>query len=185
MQSHHFMANIWRNSGNSGRLYFGGSSITADGECSHETKTHLILGRKVMTNLDNILKKQRHYLANKGPSSQGYGFSSSHVWMWKLDHKESWAPKNLCFWTVVLEKTHESPLDCKIKPINPKENQPWIFVGGIDAEVEVPLFWPPAAKIWLIGKDPDAGKDWRQKEKGTTEDETVGRHHWLSGQEFE
>ena len=104
---------------------------------------------------------------------------------WELDHKESWAPKNWCFWTVMLEKTLESPLDCKeVKPVNPKGNQPWIFIGRIDAEAEAPIFWPPDAKNWLLGKDPDAGKDLRQ-EKGMTEDEMVGWHHWLNGQEFE
>ena len=134
---------------------------------------------KAMTNLDGI-KKQRHHFANKGPYSQSYGFSSSHVWIWELYHKEGWMPKNWCFWTVVLEKTLESPLDCKkIKPVNHKGNQPWIFIGRIDAETEVPILWPPDAKSRLIGKDPDVGKDWRQ-EKGTTEDEMVGWHHWLN-----
>ena len=103
-------------------------------------------------------------------SSQGYGFSSSHVWMWELDYKESWALKNGCFWTVVLEKTLESPLDCKIKPVNPKENQSWIFIGRTDTEAEAAVLWPPDEKNRLIGKDPDAGKDWGQEEKGTTED---------------
>ena len=105
--------------------------------------------------------------------------------MWELDHKESWGPKNWCFWTVVLEKTLESPLDCKvIKPVNLKGNQSWIFIGRTDAEAETPVLWPPNAKSWLIGKDPDAGKDWRQ-EKRMTEDEMVGWHHWLVGHEFE
>ena len=113
------------------------------------------------------IKKQRHYFVNKGPSSQGYGFSSSHVWMWELDCKESWAPKNWCFWTVVLEKTLANP--CKeIQPVHPKGNQSWIFIGRIDAEAETPIFWPPDAKNWLIGKDLDAGKDWRWEEKGMT-----------------
>ena len=127
---------------------------------------------------------EQHYFGNKGPSSQSYGFSSSHVWMWELDHKESWAAKN-CFWTVVLEKTLESPLDCKIKPVNPKGNEPWIFIGRTDAEAETPIFWPPDSKNWFFGKDPDAGKDWRQEEKGTTEDEMVGWHHRLDGRKFE
>ena len=131
-------------------------------------------------------KKQRCYFANKGPSSQSYGFSSSHVWMWELNWKESWALKNWCFRTVVLEKTLESPLDCKeIKPQNPKRNQSWIFTGRTDAEAETPILWPPDVKNWLIGKDPDAGKDWRQEEKGMTEDEMVGWHHRLNGYEFE
>ena len=115
-----------------------------------------------------------------------YGFSSGHVGMWESDHKESWALKNWCFWTVVLEKTLESPLDCKeITPVHPKGNQPWIFIGRTDAEAETPILWPPDAKNWLIGKDPDAGKDWRQEEKGMTEDEMVGWHHRLNGHEFE
>ena len=130
------------------------------------------------------IKKQRHYFANKCLSSQSYGFSSSHVWMWELDYKESWAPKDWCFWTVVLEKTLESLLDCQeIQLVNPKENQPWIFIGRTDAEAEVPVLWPPVAKNWLIGKDSDAGKDWRGEEKGTTQDEMVGWHHQLNGHE--
>ena len=130
------------------------------------------------------IKKQRHYFANKGPSSQGYGFSSSLVWMWELDHIESWALKNWCFWTVVLEKTLERSLNCKeIKPVHPKGDQSWIFIGRTDAEV--PLFWPPDAKNRLIGKDPEDGQDWRQEVKGTTEDEMVGWHHRLDGHESE
>ena len=126
------------------------------------------------------IKKQRHHFVNKDLSSYSYGFPSSHVWMWELDHKESWALKNWCFWTVVLEKTLESPLDCKeIQPFHPKGNQLWIFIGRTDAEAEAPILWPLDAKNWFIGKDPDAGKDWRQ-EKGTTENEMVGGHHWLS-----
>ena len=132
------------------------------------------------------IKKQRHYFANKGPSSQSYGFSSSHVQMWELDYKESWVPKNWCFWTVVLKKTLESPLDCKeIQPVHPKGNQSWIFIGRTDAEAETPILWPPDAKNWLIWKDPDAGKDWRREEKGMTEDEMDGWHHWLNGHESE
>ena len=125
------------------------------------------------------------HTANKGPSSQSYGFSSSHVWMWKLNYTESWVPKNWCFWTVVLEKTLESPLDCKeIKPVHLKGNQYWIFTGRTDAETETPILWPPNVKNWLIGKDPDAEKNWRQ-EKGMTEDEMVGWHHRLYRHEFE
>ena len=132
------------------------------------------------------IKKQRHYLANKGPSSQCYGFSSSHVWMWELDYKEGWALKNWCFWTVVLEMGLESPTDCEtIQPVNPKGNQPWTFTERIDAEAETPILWLSDVKNWLTGKDPDAEKDWRQEEKGTTENEMVGWHHWLSGHEFE
>ena len=132
------------------------------------------------------IKKQRRYFANKGPSSQVYGFSSSHVWMWELDYKENWELKNWCFWTVVLEKTLEGRLDSKeIQPVHPKENQSWIFIGRTDAEDETPILWPPDAKKWLNGKDPDAEKDWRQEEKGMTEDEMVGWHHWLNGNKFE
>ena len=125
-------------------------------------------------------------MANKGPSSQSYGFSNSHVWMWETDHKEGWVLKNWCFQTVVLEETLGSRLDCKeIKPVNPKGNQPWIFSGRTDAEAEAPIFWPLGAKSQLTGKDPDAGKDWGQEEKGVTEVEIVGWHHWLNGHEFE
>ena len=142
-------------------------------------------GRKVMTNQDSILQSKRHYFVNKGPSRQGYGFSNSHVWMWELDYKESWAPKNWCFWTVVLKKTLGSPLDCKeIQPVHPKEDQSWVFIGRTDAEAETPILWPPHEKSWLIWKDPDAGKDWGQEEKGTTEDEMVGWHHRLNGHGF-
>ena len=166
-------------------IFFFDSKITADGDWSHEIKRHLLLGRKAITNLDSILKS-RDYFANKGLSSQSYGFSSSHVWMLGLDYKESWASKNWCFWTVVLEKTLESPLHFKeIKPVSPKGNQSWIFIGRTDAEAETPIRWPPDAKSWLIGKGPDAGKDWRQDEKGMTEDEMVGWHHRLDGHEFE
>ena len=130
------------------------------------------------------IKKQRHYFVNKGQSSQGYDFFSGHVWMWELDCEESWALKNWCFWTMVLEKTLESPLDFKeIKPVNPKGNQPWIFIGRTEAEALI--LWPPDAKSWLSRKNPDAGKDWRWEENGATEDEMVGWHHQLDGQEFE
>ena len=130
--------------------------------------------------------KQRHYFANKGPSSQSYGFFSSHVWVWELDYKENWALKDWCFWTVVLEKTLESPLDCKkIQPIHPEGNQSWIFIGRTDVEAETPILWLPDGKNWLTGKDPDAGRDWGQEEKRTTEDEMVGWHHWFNGHEFD
>ena len=132
------------------------------------------------------IKKQRHYFANKGPSSQSYGFSSSRVWMWELDCEESWAPKNWCFWTVVLEKTLESPVNCKeIQPVHPKGDQSWVFIGRTDAKAETPILWSPDAKNWLTRKDPGARKDWRREEKGTTEDEMVGLHHWLTGHELE
>ena len=125
----------------------GGSKITADGNCSREIKKCLLLGRKVMTNLDRILKS-RHCFSNKGPSSQSYGFSSGHIWMWELDYKESWTPKNWCFWTVELEKTLVRPFDSKeIQPVHTKGNQPWIFIGRTDAEAEAPMLWPPNAKI--------------------------------------
>ena len=179
------MANRCGNNGNSERLYFLGlKKITADGDCSHEIKKHLLLGRKAMTDLDSVLRS-RDITLPAGLNSQCYHFSSSHVWMWELDHKEGWALKNWCFWTVVLEKTLESPLDCKeIKPVNSKGNQYWIFIGGTNAEAEAPILWPPDPKRLLIGKDPDAGKDWRQ-EKGMTEDEMVRWYHWLNGHELE
>ena len=152
---------------------FLGSKITADSDCSHEIKRHLLLGRKAMTNLDSVLKNRDHF-SNKDLYGQSYGFSSSHVWMWELDHKEAWVPMNWCFRTVVLEKTLESPLGCKeIQPVSPKGNLSWIFIGRTDAEAKAPILWPPHVKNWLIGKDPDAGKDWRHKEKSTAEDEIV------------
>ena len=131
-----------------------------------------------------------HYFANKGPSSQSYGFSSSHVWMWELDYEESWVLKNWCLWmgcwSPHLNGTLESPLACKaIQSVHPKGNESWIFIGRTDAEAETPILWPPDVKNWLIGKGPDAGKDWRQEEKGKTEDEMYGWHHWLKGHEFE
>ena len=127
-----------------------------------------------------------HYFANKGPASQSYGFSSSHVWLWELGYKESWALKTWYFWTVVLEKTLESPLDCKeIQPVHPKGNQSWVFIGRTDVETEILILWPPDVKNWLIGKDPNARKDWKREEKGTTEDEMVGWHHRLNRHEFE
>ena len=132
------------------------------------------------------IKKQRHYFDNKGLSSQSYGFSSSHVWMGELNYKESWVLKNWCFWTVVLEKTLESPLDCKeIQPVHPKGNQSWIFIGMTDVEAEALILWPPDGKNWLIWKDPDAGKDWRQEEEGMLEDEMARWRHQLDGHEFE
>ena len=131
------------------------------------------------------IKKQRHYFINKGPSSQGYGFSTGHVWMWEMDYRENWALMSWCCWTVVLEKTLESPLDCEeIQPVHPKGDQSSVFIGRTDAEAETPILWPPDAKSWLIWKDPDAGKDWGQEEKGMTEDEMVRLHHQLNGGEF-
>ena len=131
-----------------------------------------------------IMSDIMHYV-NKGPSSQGYGFSSGHVWMWELDYNESWVPKNWCFWTMVLEKTLESALACKeIQPVHPKGDHSWVFIGRTDVEFETPILWPPYAKSWLIWKDPDSGKDWGWKEKRTTEDEMVGWHHQLNGHGF-
>ena len=163
---------------------FLGSKITVHGDWTHEIRKRFLLGRKAMTKLDSMLK-QRHHFASKDPYSQGYGLSKSHVWVKELDHKEGWVLKNWCFQTVVLEKTLESPLDNKIKPVNPKGNQAWIFIGRTDAEAEAPMLWPPDGKSWLIGKDPDAGKYWRLEEQGATEDETVGWHHQLNEHEFE
>ena len=162
IQSHHFVANRWGNSGNSERLlHFGAPKslhvVTAVMTC-------LLLGRKAMTNLDSMLKS-RHYFADKGPSCQISDFSRGHVWMWELDHKESWALKNWGFWTVVWEKTLESPLDSKeIQPAHPEGNQPWIFIGRTDAEVEAPVLWPPDAKNWLrLGKIEGRRRKGRQR----------------------
>ena len=131
------------------------------------------------------IRNQRHHFSNKGLSSQTYGFPSGQVWMWELDHEEGWAPRNWCFWTVDLEKTLQSPLDSKeIKPGNSKGNQLWMFIGRTVAETKAPINWPPDVKSWLIGKDPDAKKDWGQEEKGVTEDEMVGWHHRLNEHEF-
>ena len=179
-----------------------GSKITADGDCSHEIKRRLLLGRKVMASLssvqfssvaqscptlclDSILKSRDITLPTTVRLVKVMVFPIViHVWMWELDYKESWVPKNWCFRTVVLEKTLESPLDCKeIQPVNPKGNRSWIFIGRTDAEAETPALWPPHMKSWLIGKDSDAGRDWGQEEKGTTEDEMAGWHHWLDGRE--
>ena len=156
-------------------LIFLGSQITVNGDHSHEKKT-LDSRKESYDKPRQYIKKQRH------PYSQNYSFSSSHIWMWKLDPKEGWSPKNWCFQTVALEKTLESPLDCKIKPVDLKGNQSWVFFGRTDAETSI--LWSPDVKNWLIGKDPDAGKDWGQ-EKGTTGDEMVGWHHLLNGHEFE
>ena len=132
------------------------------------------------------IKNQRHYFANKDPSHQDYGFSSSHVWMWELDYKERWVPKNWCFGTVLLEKTLESPLDSKdIQPVHPKGDQSWVFIGRSDVEAETPILWTADVKNWLIWKDTDAGKDWRWEEKGITKEEIIGCYHWLNRHEFE
>ena len=163
---------------------FWGSKITADGDCSHEIKRHLLLGRKDMTNLDSIFKRKKLYFVNKGPSSQGYGFSSSHVWMWELNYKaehrrinafELWCWRRLLRvpWTAM--RSNQSILT---------KDQSWVFIGGTDVEAETPILWPPDAKSWLIWKHPDAGKDWGQEEKGTTQAEMVGWHHRHNGHEF-
>ena len=142
-------------------LFWGAPKSLQMVTCSHEIKWCLLLGRKVMTNPDSILKSRDITLPEKVHlSSQSYGFSNSHVWMWELEYKESWMPKNWCFWNVVLENILESPL------VHPKGNQSWIFIGRTDAEAEAPILWPPDAKDWFIGKDPDAGKDRRQEGKG-------------------
>ena len=155
---------------------FLGSKIIADGDCSHEIKRRLLLGRKVMTNLDKHIEKLRYYFACKGLYGQRYCFYNSNVCMWDLDHNEAWAPKNWWFWTVVLEKALESPLDSReIKPVHPKGNKSGIVIGRTDAEAEAPILWPHDAKSWLIGKYSDAGKDWRQEEKGPQ------RMKWLDG----
>ena len=163
---------------------FLGSKITADGVCSHEIKRHLLLGRKAMKNLDSILKSRDITLPTKDHLVKTMVFPVV-MYGCKLDHKESWALKNWCFLSVVLEKTLESPLDCKeIKPVYPEGNQSWKFIGSTDAYAETPKLWPPDAKNWVIW-DPDAGKDWRWEKKGTTENEMVGWHHLLNGHEFE
>ena len=161
-------------SGSTERFYFLGLQNHCSRWLQPSNEKMLASWKKSYDKPKQHIKKQRCHFADKGPSSQSYGFSSSHVWMWELDHKENWAPKNWCYWTVVLEKTLESPLDCKeIQPVHPKGNQPWIFTGRTDTEAEAPILWPPDAKSQLIGKDPDAGKDWRQKEKRVAENEMV------------
>ena len=145
---------------------------------------YLLLGRKVMANLDSILKSRDITLPTKVRLLKAI-FSSGHVWMWKSNYEESWVLKNWCFWTVMLEKTLESPLDWKeIQPVYPKGDQSWVFTGRTDVEAETPILWPSDMKSWFIWKDPDAGKDWRQEEKGTTKDEMVGWHHRLNGHEL-
>ena len=179
------MGNRWGNNGNSGWLYFLGLQNHHRWLLQPWNEKTFTPWKESYDQPRQQIKKQRHYFANKGPSSQGYGFFSSHVLMWELDYKESWAPKNWCFWTLVLEKTLESALDCKeIQPVHPKGDQSWVFIGGTDVEAETPILWPPDANSWLIGKDSDAGKDRGQEEKGMTDDGMVGWHHWLSEHEF-
>ena len=179
------MANRWGNNGNSDIFFSWAPKSLQMVTAAMKLKDACSFKEKLWPTRQHI-KKQRHCFANKGPSSQRYGFSSSHLWMWELDYKESWELKNLCFWTAVLDKTLEGPLDYKeIQPVHPKGNQSWIIIGRIGAEAETPILLPPDANNWLIGKDPDAGKDWRWEEKGMTEDEMVGWHHRLKGHEFE
>ena len=175
------MVNRWGNNGNSDRLYFWGSKITADGDCSHEIKRHLLLGRKAMTVLDSILKSRDVTLPTKVRLVKAmvfpvvkYGCES-----WTIKKAEHWRTDAFELWCW---RRLESPLDCKeIQPVHPERNQSWIFIGRSDAEAETPMLWPSDAKNWLF----DAGKDWRQEEKGMREDEMVGWHHWLNGLEFE
>ena len=170
--------------GNNDRIYFGGTPKSLQMvAAAMKLKDTCSLEEKLWPPRQH-LKKQRHYFANKGSSSQGYGFPVV-TYGCELNYKESWVPKNWSFWTVVLEKTLESPLDCKeIQPVSSKGNQFWIFIGRTDTEAEIPIIWPPVAKNWFIGKAPDAGHDWRWEDKGT-EYEMVGWHHWLNGHEFE
>ena len=162
----------------------GGSKITADGDWSHVIKRCLLIGRKAMTNLDNILKSRDITLPTNVRLVKAKVFAVV-VWMWELYYKESWVPKNWCFWTLVLEKTLESPLDSKeIQPVHPKGDQSWVFFGRTDAKAETPALWPPHVKSWPVGKDPDAGRDWGQEKKGMTEDEMAGWHHRLDGHGF-
>ena len=164
---------------------FLSSKITADDDCSHEIRRSLLPERKAMTNLNSILKSRDITLPTKVWLVKAMVFPIV-MYGCELDYKESWPPKNLCFWTMVLEKTLESSLYCKkIQPVHPKRNQSWIFIGRTDVEAETPILWSPDTKSWLIGKDPDAGDDWKWEEKGTTEDEMVGWHHQLNGHEFE
>ena len=178
--SHPFKAN--REKEERVQIIFLGSKITADSDCSHKIKRHLLLGRKSMTNVDSILKKQRHYLADNVPSSQKMVFPGV---MWELYYKESWVLKNWCFWSVVLEKTLKSPLDYReIQPVNPEGNQCWIFTGRTVAKAEAPILWTPDVENWLTGKKPR----WERLKaggEGRTEDEMIGWHHWLDGHEFE
>ena len=176
------MANRWGKSRSSDRFSF----LELQNHCwpwlqSWNSKM-LVPWKKSYDKPRQHIKKQRHHFVNRSLYSQSYGFSSSHVQMWELDHKEGWVLKNWCCWTVVLE----GPLDCKdIQPVNPKGNQPWILTGRTDTEAEAPILWPPDGKSRLTGKDSDAGRDWGQEEKGTTEDEMAGWHHQLDGRESE
>ena len=177
-----FMANRW---GNSGWLYFWGLQNHCRWWLQPWNWKMLTPWKESYDQPRQHIKKQRHYFVNKGLSHQGYGFSVVIYGCESWDYKESWAPKNWCFWSVMLEKTLESPLDYKeIQPVHPKGDQSWVFIGRTDVEAETPILWPPDGKSWLIWKDPDARQDWRWEEKGTTEDEMVGWHHRLSGYGF-
>ena len=179
------MANRWGNNGNSESLFSWAPESLLMVTAAMKLKDALLLGRKAMTNLDSILKSRDITLPTKVRIVNTMVFFSGHVWIWVLDHKEGWVLKIWCVWTLVLEKTRGSPVGSKeIQPVHPKGNQSWIFIGRTDAEAEIPILWPPDAKNWLIGKDPVSGKDWRQEEKGMTEDEMVGWHHRLDGHEF-
>ena len=174
MQSHHFMANRWGNNGNSYRLCFWSSKITADCDCSHEIKRYLLIERKAMTNLDRVLKGSAITLLTKVCLVKAMVFPVV-VWMWELDHKKGWELRNSCFQTVVLGMTLESLDSKKFKSVNPKGNQAWIFIGRTDAEVEVPVIWPPNVKSWFIGKDPDAGR-----RKASGEENDRGWNDWMA-----
>ena len=182
------MGNRWGNSGNSVRLYFSGLQNQCRWWLQPWNLKTLTPWKESCDQPRQHIQKQRHYFASKSLSSQGYGFSSSHACMREFGYKESWVPKNWCLWTVVLEKILESPLDCKkFQPVHPNGNQSWVFIGrtAAEAEAEAPILWPPDAKNWLTGKDPDAGEDWGQEEKVATEDEMVGWYLWLNEHEFE
>ena len=178
------MANRWGENINSERLFSGGSKSLQMLTAAMKLKDYCSLEEKLWQPSCFSLLKSRDITANKGLSSQSYGFSSSHVWMWDLEYKEGWAPKNRCFWTAVLKKTLESPLESKeIQRVHPKEDQSWVFIGRTYAEAETPTLWLPYRKNWFIGKDPDAGKNWRWEEE-MTEHEMVGWHHELNENEW-
>ena len=187
IQSHHFMANKSQGKWKQWQTIFSWAPKSPQTvTTSHEVKRHLAPWKKSYDQPRQLIKKQRHYFANRGPSSQSYGFSSSHVWMWELDYKESWALKK---WMVlncgVGDESWESLWLQRDQPVHPKGDQSWILIGRTDVEAETPILWPPDVKNWLTEKDPDAGKDWGQEEKGMTEDEMVGRHHRLNEHEPE
>ena len=180
------MTNKWKNSGNSVTLYFLGLQNHSTWWLQPWNQKTLTPWKESYHQPRQLIKKQRHHFANKGPSSQGYAFSQWSCMDVRVGLWRKLSTEELIFWTVVLEKTLESPLDCKeIQPVHPKGDQPCVFIRRTDVEAETPILWPPDVKSWLIWKDPDAGKDWRREEKGMTKDEMVGWHHWLNGHEFE